>query len=102
MSADIEQATKNTKAAVLERARIERERAQQEREAHEAEVEAAAEARMSQLDAAMESLTKGEQRMVRLHAATIVFQQGYQPGNVQERVDDLCLRLAKYTAAGIV
>lgn len=102
MSTDLKKAAETTKASLARKAEEERQRMEGERNEHELALAVEAEARQSVLDKAMKTLTKEEQKQVRLQAAIICAVRGYSPQQKQAQHDDVALSLAKYMADGAV
>lgn len=76
-----------------------------ERSEHRQAMIMEAERSSAELQAAMESLTKGEQRLVRLHAAVLCEEPGRIDGHGPQRqmqYDAMARRLARYMATGEV
>lgn len=83
------------------RQQAERDQAQRERDAHAAEVATQAETGKTELIKAMKALSEPEQRQVRLVAYTQILSGGWgTPNNLQQGVDEMCLRLARYVTTG--
>ena len=78
-----------------------RDQAAKDRAEHEAEVAQRAEEGKSELQKMLGRLDESEQRQVRLAAYTHILNGGWgTPNNLQEGVDQMCLRLARYVVEG--
>lgn len=74
-----------------------------EKAAHEATVAREAEERRTELELMMEVLKEPERRAIRIAAYTHVLNSDrHTPNNVQEYVDSVALRLARYAIEGKV
>jgi hypothetical protein len=92
-----------SKASALRRAQEERERAQREREEHLATIARESEDRKTELELLMEALKEPVRQQIRLHAYLHALNDDWGlSNNVQAKVDEIALRLARYVTEGKV
>ena len=100
-AAELEEKDRAQKRASRAHVETERQRLADERAAHQAELAKKAKEARGEIDKLMDALDESEQRLVRLHAATLVIDQRLLNGNNNQSVlDDMTLRLARYAVTG--
>lgn len=103
MQSEAEAFDAQSKAQALRRAQEERERVQREREEHLATVARESEDRKTELELLMDALKEPERRQVRMHAYLHALNDDWGlSNNVQAKVDEVALRLARYMIEGKV
>lgn len=77
------------------------EQAELERQQHQAEIAERDALARSELDVMLDPLKEPERRLVRMHAYIIASaRQHSSPHDRQQRIDDECLKLARYVTTG--
>lgn len=101
-ASELAQRDERQKEEAAKRRAADQELREREKREHAEAVQAEIERSKTALDAALEGLSKPEQKQVRLFAAAICIVQGEDtPNEKQSRYDNTALRLARYVSTGV-